>query len=74
MKAFVLSGLLALAACGIPPPLIDMRGVDGNAYHRDINECYADTIDPRTGTYRFAMGNPVTSCMERRGYRIISRS
>ena len=54
-----------LAACApVPEPIVDMAGVDPVAYHRDLAECY------QTQPF-IAAGNPVTTCMRAKGYRIL---
>jgi hypothetical protein len=55
-----------LSGCGGPvqPPIIDMTGVDPIKHNRDVAECY------RTMP-AFAFGNPVTKCMQAKGYKIL---
>lgn len=64
--ALILAATAALlAACApVPEPIIDMAGVDQVTYHRDLVECY------RTQPF-IAAGNPVTTCMRAKGYRIL---
>jgi len=55
----------ALSACsGVPEPVVDMTGVDHAQYNRDVADCYEKMP-------AFAFGNPVTTCLERKGYKIL---
>jgi hypothetical protein len=55
------------AACStLAPPVVDMEGVDQVKYNRDLAWCYNNLSG-------FEMGNAVTNCMERKGYKILVR-
>jgi hypothetical protein len=43
-----------------------MTGVDHVQYNRDLADCY-------NSIPFIAAGNPVTSCMEKKGYKILVR-
>jgi hypothetical protein len=60
--------LIGLAACGgpVPEPIVDMTGVDQVQYNKDLADCYKSIPF-------IAAGNPVTSCMEEKGYKILVR-
>ncbi len=55
-----------MAACGgpVPTPVVDMTGVDQATYNHDLAECVNDQP-------AIAIGNPVTSCMKAKGYKIL---
>jgi hypothetical protein len=55
----------ALTACGsVPPPVVDMTGVDQAKHSRDLADCY-DTMPA------IAFGNYITKCMRDKGYTIL---
>ena len=61
------AGLALLAGCGsngVPPPIVDMRGVDIAQHNLDLQDCYRTMPD-------FSWGNPVTKCMAAKGYKIL---
>lgn len=55
----------AIISCSAPQaPVVDMEGVDPAQHNRDLAECY------RTMP-AIAAGNPITTCMKEKGYRIL---
>ncbi len=68
MRRVVLSVVLALvlAGCGsaTPNPVVDMQGVDPVKYNRDLADCVNNQPF-------LALGNPVSTCMRARGYKIL---
>ena len=55
-----------LQACaGLPPPVVDMEGVNQTKYNRDLAACYEEKKSA------FEMGNAITNCMKQKGYRIL---
>jgi hypothetical protein len=61
-----LSVVLLLDSCAASPPepVIDMQGVDPAQYSRDLAGCYQNIPFA-------ALGNPVSTCMESKGYVIL---
>ena len=58
--------VLLLYSCAAPPPepIIDMQGVDPVQYNRDLADCSQNMPFA-------ALGNPVSTCMESKGYVIL---
>jgi len=58
---------LMLGGCApIPPPIVDLAGVDPVLYHRDLAQCSAVAA-----SIPLAFGNPLTRCMRDRGYTVL---
>jgi hypothetical protein len=45
-------------------PVVDMTGVNQQTYNKDLAFCYQHMP-------LFAVGNPVTKCMQAKGYKIV---
>lgn len=57
--------LAALWGCAGPqPPIVDMTGHDQQTVNRDLAWCYQHQPF-------IAAGNPITTCMQNKGYRIL---
>jgi starvation-inducible outer membrane lipoprotein len=64
--ALIMVMCIALQACaGLPPPVVDMEGVDHAKYNRDLAACYEEANSA------VEMGNAVTNCIKRKGYKIL---
>lgn len=57
--------IAAQACTGLPPPVVDMEGVDQAKYNRDLAACYEEK------KFAFEMGNPITNCIKKKGYKIL---
>ena len=66
MRAYiVIVACLAASACSpIPAPIVDHTGVDEAKYNQDLADCYNQD-------HGINVGNPVTRCMEAKGYKIL---
>lgn len=61
----VLLVAVALSACSpVLPPIVDKANVDEATYTADLEGCYRSAP-------AVTLGNPITKCMEAKGYRII---
>ena len=75
MRALALLPLaLSLAACVSGPqtprmPIVDMTGVDVGRHSRDEAACEQERFQTS-----FSVGNPLTNCMERKGYKVLARN
>lgn len=66
MRAIILLFMLTIAGCGtIPPPTVDMTGVDAGQHSRDLADCQLQAAGI------VALGNPISKCMEAKGYRVL---
>lgn len=63
--ASLLAIAASLAACGVPLPIVDMRGKDPVQTNDDLAYCQASTANT------FAWGNPIATCMKGKGYRLM---
>lgn len=67
MRAWVLVLVIGAAGCGggpLQPPIVDQTGVDPAQYNRDLAACYE-------AAPAVSFGNPVTRCMEAKGYKVL---
>ena len=60
-------GILALAGCSSPEPLIDHINVSDAKYNRDLSECREETH----GGWLPFTGGSVSDCMKGRCYRVL---
>lgn len=61
----LLAVAVIMTACGsVPPPVVDMTGVDQGKYSRDLADCY-NTMPA------IAIGNYVSKCMAGKGYKVL---
>ena len=61
-----LAAAAAVAACAsTTEPLIDHRNVSDAKYNGDLAAC------KQSGSGLFSFSNPVKSCMERKGYKVL---
>ena len=62
-KIFVVAAVLALTGCASQTPnqIIDMQGVDGSAYQRDVAECnqYSEQVDVGGSVAQGAIGGAI---------------
>ncbi len=63
-------GLLGLAACSSPEPLIDRINVSDSKYNRDTADCRQQT----SGGFLGIGGGSVADCMKGKGYRVLMGS
>ena len=59
---------LLVGCAAVQPPVVDMTGVDPGRHSRDLAACDAERYEGK-----FEMGNPLSNCMERKGYKILVR-
>jgi hypothetical protein len=56
---------LAVQGCSpLQPPIVDHTGVDEAKYNQDLAWCYNN----QPGV---ALGNPITKCMQDKGYKVL---
>ena len=69
MRFFVLGfGLLAVAGCSSPEPLIDRINVSDSKYNRDIAGCRQSSGG---GVLGIGGGGSIADCMKGKGYRVL---
>lgn len=62
-----------LVGCGAAqPPVVDMTGVDPGQHSRDLADCDRQRYTGQNGFVEF--GNPLSNCMERKGYKVLVRN
>jgi hypothetical protein len=69
LKILYVTGAISMAvsSCGGGPtmaPVVDMKGVNQDTYNKDLAYCYQHMPF-------IAAGNPVTKCMQAKGYKIV---
>lgn len=71
MRTLTLLALaLVLSACNtVQQPVVDLTGVDMGRYSQDQAACDRERYETS-----FSVGNPLTNCMERKGYKILVRN
>jgi predicted metal-binding protein len=66
----ILATFVACGGCtGIQAPIVDMNGVDQARYNIDLSDCAK-----RASAMFISAGNPISRCMEERGYKILFRN
>ena len=63
-------GLLCLAGCAAPEPLIDRINVSDAKYNRDLADCRQQT----KGNFLGIGGGSLSDCMKGKGYRVLMGS
>ncbi|CAO4195773.1 hypothetical protein [Methylorubrum extorquens] len=65
--------IFILSACAGPQqPVVDLTGVDMGRYSQDQAACDRERYTGQNGFIE--AGNPLTNCMERKGYKILVRN
>lgn len=74
MRTLILLPLaLTLAACNtVQQPVVDLTGVDMGRYSQDMAACDRERYTGQNGFIE--AGNPLTNCMQRKGYKILVRN